>query len=76
MPKDRVGSAFPSSCLVQPCAMPVDGMEIMDNKDIPTTIYGDNKDVLPPYVGYGPRGRPLGQNRPEKVEGSNPPGQP
>jgi hypothetical protein len=52
--------------LVQPGATPVDGMENMHFLDIPTPIYGDKKDNIPPYVGLGPNGRPLGQNRKEK----------
>jgi hypothetical protein len=69
--QDRDGSAFPSSCRVQPCATPMDGMENKDNKDnkdIPPPIYEDNKDVIPPYVGHGSRGRPLGQNRTDGLE--------
>jgi hypothetical protein len=69
-PQDRVWSAFPSSCCVRSCAMPVNGMENRDNKDIPLP-YGDDKDVIQPYVGYGPCGWPLGQDRTEDTAGSN-----
>ena len=56
LPKDREGAAFPSSCRVQPCATPVDGMENKYYLDTSTPIYGDVEDVIPPYVGYGPCG--------------------
>ena len=47
-------------------------MENKDILDILTPTYGDMIDGQPPYIGYGPSGRPLDKNRTEEAAGSNP----
>jgi hypothetical protein len=51
LPKDREGAAFHSSCRVQPCATPVEGMENKYFLDIQTTTYVHLSNFVPPYVG-------------------------
>ena len=43
-------------------------MDNMDAVDTLTPIFGDSMDKLPPYVGYGPSGHTLEQDRTEEAD--------
>ena len=47
-------------------------MEIVDIMDSMTPIFGDSKELIPPYIVNGHSGRTLWLNRTEDVRGSNP----